>query len=307
MITQTCRIQPFRAHDGDIEPLLAFARRAMPLLAPGWAAPTDWLCDDREGEAGAYDRRIRRQGDAQRGLEVVHDAGYEPRGGGHAVDRVTVTAYGLPDGVALRLECTRSWYDPRFVEVQAGGPAEAVAAVLDAFQREFGGRPALLPEEIPSELSSLHTALRAGAWAAVELRAGAILHLQPDEPAARFALGVARAAQGDLAAGEQHLLATLACQPDHYDALYNLGLVYLARGEPAQAIEALRRSLAIRPDNHAVLYQLGRALEAAGQRDEALIAYQDALRTSPNPAGWHYTGLDFTSAAQKAVRRLARS
>ncbi len=74
MITQTHRIQPFRAHDGDFELL----------LAPGWAAPTDWLCDDRESEAGAYDRRTHRRGDAQRGLEVVHDAGYEPRGGGHA-------------------------------------------------------------------------------------------------------------------------------------------------------------------------------------------------------------------------------
>ncbi|MBU0493091.1 MAG: tetratricopeptide repeat protein [Chloroflexi bacterium] len=306
MTAQTRRIQPFRAHDGDAEPLLALARQSAPLLAPGWDPPADWLFDSRESEPWTYDRRTRRQGDARRGLEVIHYAGYEPRGGGQAVDRVTVTAYGLPDGASLRLECTRSWYDPRFLEVQASGPEQAVTAVLDAFQREFGGCPALLPEEVASELSSLRAALRVGDWAAVELRAGAILHVLPDEPAALFALGVARAAQDDLEAGERYLQAALARQPDHYDALYNLGLVYLARGEPARAVEALQRSLAIRPGNHPVLYQLGRALEAVGQTEEALAAYRDALRASPNPDGWHYTGLDFTREAKKAIRRLER-
>jgi tetratricopeptide (TPR) repeat protein len=307
MRSERKRIQPYKTGDGNYKLLLDFARQVVTLLDASFDPPENWHSESIDDEPWAYERIIRYQGNEQ-GFKILHNKEYEPRAGGQAVDQVVVTTYGLPEGIALELECTRSWYDPRFIEIRVTGPAQAVDEVLQSFEREFGGKLPLEDSEIENTLSKANSSTRARAWSSAEIYARMVLEVDPQNSEALFYMGVARAAQGDLQNGEKYLLAAIELNPDYYDAWYNLGLIYMNRKEPEKGMEAFKRSLEIKPDNHPVLYQLGRALESLGQVDAALDAYRDVVRTSPNPDGyWHYTGMDLTDHAKEAITRLEKA
>lgn len=305
MRSERKQIQPYETSDGNYKLLLDFTRQIVTLLDVNFDPPETWHSESIEDEPWAYERIIRYQGNKSQGFKILHNKEYDPRTGGQAIDQVVVTAYGLPEGIALELECTRSWHAPRFIEIRVTGQEQVLAEVLQSFEKEFGGKLVLEESEIERNLSKANSSTRARAWSSAEIYARMVLEVDPQNSEALFYFGVARAAQGDLQNGEQYLLAAIERNSDYYDAWYNLGLLYLNRKEPEKGLEALKRSLEIEPDNHPVLYQLGRALESLGQIDAALNAYRDAVRTSPNPDGlWHYTGIDLTDHAKEAIKRL---
>jgi len=307
MPTRTQRIQPFRSEDGNHRILLAFARRAARILDPEFDPPDRWRDVRQDGIEHTYHETVRSVGDGRHGFRVTHYCEYQPQSGVQVVDRVVIAAYGLPDGGELVLECVRSWYDPRFVELHvAAATAQVADRVRDAFLEEFGRQEPLRTSEIPVVLGNARAAISAGEWRAAEMFAKAILQTNPREADALCYLGVARGAQGDLEGAEEALAMALDADPSHYDALYNLGVLYLLRSRPQDAVEAFLDSLHVKPDNHPVLFQLGRAYEAVGDRHRAREAYRAAIRTSPNPQGyWGYRGMDYTEEARAALQRVA--
>ena len=306
MPSRVARIQPFRATDGDADPLVAFAVASTPLVEASFL-PGDRLSEwvtEPAGEDAV--RRTRQHGGHLQGFRITHEQGFAQDHSIQSVDRVTVEAYGLRDA-SLTIECTRAWYAPRFVELRITGvDAASLAAVLQRFGDDFDHGNAPTTSEIPIVVGNARAAVSAGDWGSAEMFANAILQTDPRQADALMYLGVARGAQGDLATAEEALLLAIEADPEQYDAWYNLGALYMNRCDPRRAIMAFQESLHIRPESHAVLFQLGHAYEAAGQATPAREAYEAAVRNAPNPHGyWGYRGLDYTEQAREALRRLS--
>ena len=308
MPSHVARIQPFRATDGADESLLAFAVTAA-LRLDGTFLPADSLSDWATEPASADDvvLRTRRYGAVGRGFRISHEQGYAQERRLQAVDRVTVEADGLRDAT-LVLECTRSWYAPRFLELRVSAADEAsVQDVVQSFHDRFGHGNAPTTAEIPTVVRNARAAVAAGEWESAAMFATAALETDPRQAEALLYLGVASGALGDLSAAEEALVLSLQLDPDQYDAWYNLGALHQNRGNPRQAILAFQESLRIRPGNHAVLFQLGRVYEAVGETARATEAYQAAIENAPNPHGyWGYRGADYTEQARQALARLSR-
>jgi len=306
MATLTERIQPFRSTDGRYEPLAALVMDAAMCLNPGFAAGTHWHEESRVSQPEVSDEVTRVLGGPTQGLRVMHRKGYAPGTGAQTVDRIVVSAFGLGEGLGLVLECTRSWYDPRYVELRVTGPDRgALSRAAALFRERFDSGNVLTPQDVPAVLSNARAAVSAGEWRAAEMFADAILAMAPQDADALFYMGVARGAQGDLDTAEALLLQTTELLPDHYDAWYNLGAIYARQDRLENAADAFQESLAARPDNHPVFYHLGCVLEALGHTVEAIAAYRDAVRTSPNPHDyWGYRGMDHTKQAKEAIARL---
>lgn len=301
-------IQPFTLlGDGDCATLLQFARQAVPLIVPDFLAAADGRQIQDDHIDWEYNDWITRYGDDVRGFDCQHREEFEPRAGGHAVDIVIVSAYGLPEGMKFEIECSRRWYDPRKMEMRVQVPDEIAEKLRLLFEETFGHQPPLASTGVSIAATSAYVALKVGAYPAAEMYANQILQVAPDHVEALMIIGAARSAQGDLVRAGQYLTRALEVDPKHVDALYNLGLVRMQSEQPQAAIDLYRRALDVEPDNHAVWYQLARAYEEADQPADALAAYREALRTSPNPDGaWHYTGLDFTKQAREAIARLEK-
>jgi len=319
MPSRTVRIQPYRASDGSDAALLRLAAALAPVLDASFLPPDsagDWIPLAEEGspsgvgaqpDAARHVVRTRRAGGHRQGFHIRHEQGYAPHQDVQTVDRVTVEAYGLA-GASLVIECTRSWYAPRYVELRAAAEdEEALQEVAARFAAACGSGNAPTVEEIPIVIANARAAASAEDWESAEMFANAVLETDPRQPEALLYLGIARGAQGDLDGAEEALLMAVQAAPDLYDAWYNLGALSMNRGDAQSAIGAYRESLRIRPGNHAVLYQLGRACEAAGDLAAALEAYQAAVDTAPNPHGyWGFRGADYGAEARQALLRLAQ-
>ncbi len=313
MPSRIVRIQPYRATDSADGPLLALAAALAPCLDASYLPPdilSDWVAMPTDQPSTV--RRTRRAGGRRQGFRIVHEQGYAPaQDDVQVVDRLTVEAQGLY-GASLTIECGRSWYAPRYVELRASteeDSAEGDAAlqeVVDRFAAACGTGNSPTPDEIPLVVANARTAVSAGEWESAEMFANAVLATDPRQPEALMYLGMARGAQGDLDTAEEALLLAVQADPDLYDAWYNLGALSMNRGDAQSAVGAFRESLRIRPGNHAVLYPLGRACEADGALPAAIEAYEAAVQSAPNPHGyWGFRGLDYTEQAREALRRLA--
>lgn len=263
MITRTIRYQPFKATDGDYQPLLDFAAGIAALLAAGFDPPADrtpeWI--EPEGEQHYWTRRGWRRGDTVHGFAVTFGQTIEPQHDGIAASSVTVQAYGLPAGMELSITCGRSWFDPRYLEMRAAGLEAAVEAALCAFERRFGPVADRTPsgDELDSELIGIRSALKRQQWDAAKKRAAYVLKFRPDDAEALFALGVAAGATGDAESALGLLTRAVELSPRHHDAWYNLGIAYIEAGMPEKAVRALERALLLSPGNEAVKAQLARA------------------------------------------------
>lgn len=118
----------------DYQPLLVFMRRVAPLLAPGFSPP-DVATSHGESATGT---QVLRRGNKERGFEIETVAISHPHWGFLAVEGVTLRAYGLPNNMALALEARRTYEGVAYLELQAEGPRDALLAVEQAFEREFG-------------------------------------------------------------------------------------------------------------------------------------------------------------------------
>ncbi len=302
------RIQPFRGDDGNIQLLLDFAKKAMPLIDIRFENGFEKNESLGESEPWAYEQMTYLYGSRNLGYQVTHRMGFEPKYGGYAEDHVTLKALGLPPNLSFEMECTRYYHNPRFIEIRLSVEDALSEKVVQMFKDEFQQSNRLSPEELKTTLQSARAGIFNRAWSGAEMQARLVLKTDPLNPEALFYLGVALAAQGDERAGEEYLTRALSHDPTNYDIYYNLGLIYMRREEYESAIALYVRGLFQSEDNHAIHYQLARAFEAAGKLEHAIEHYEKAIATSPNPSGaFHYTGMDFTEDAKKALQRLKKA
>lgn len=308
MSSRTKRIFPWRGRDGDATPLLEFAWRATSLLAPAFAPARTVHGESARQQPYAFTEVRRRIGEEAAGLEVLaREDECEMGAFTLSSDTVNVTAYGLPAGTSFSIETVRRPNHPlylRSVEVVVDGDPVTASAVTDAFERDFGNCP-LEAEELDMLLQLAERDLRPSVWDNAIEEAQVFLRYRPGNAGARFVLGVAHGAKGELDKAREHLEAAVAADPGHGDAWYNLALVHLEQGGMDTAMTCLRRALEISPGNHSVLYRLGVALEKQGRADEARSMYAAAVAQDPNPGGWGYGGMDFTDEARAALERLS--
>lgn len=270
MDRKTIRYQPFKAYDNDYETLLGFAEKGVVLLSPGFDPPgtrtPEWV--EPEGEEHYWTKRGWSRGDKERGLAVTFGQTIEPRYDGIAASSVSVRAYGLPEGTELSIRCERNWFEPRYLEMTAAGPEEAVGEVVCAFEREFGPVAARVPsgQELDIELIGIRSALRWQQWEAAGTRAEYVLRFRPDDPEALFALGTAAGALGDAKRALDLLSRAVELSPKHHDAWYNLGIAHIETGDPDKAVDALERALSLSPDSVEIKQQLARARELVKEK-----------------------------------------
>src|ERR1051326_6588434 len=80
----------------------------------------------------------------------------------------------------------------------------------------------------------------------------------PDDLAARYQLGLARARAGEDPAATRELLRVLDHEPRRADVLNDLGVVYLLQQRYYESLVALNAALAARPDYGRAAANLGR-------------------------------------------------
>lgn len=109
----------------------------------------------------------------------------------------------------------------------------------------------------------------------------AILRAEPDMSAPRLHLATALMARQDWAGARAELEEVLRRQPGLLQAHYSLGVVRYTLGDLTGAIEAFRQALAIDPQHHDARYHLALALKLAHRDVEAtpefLVAAQAGL------------------------------
>jgi tetratricopeptide (TPR) repeat protein len=270
MTKKAIRYQPFKAYDNDYETLLRFAEKGVVLLSPGFDPPDtrtpEWI--EPEGEERYWTKRGWGRGDKERGFAVTFGQTIEPRYDGIAASSVSVRAYGLPEGIELSITCERNWFEPRYLEMVAAGPVEAVEDVVRAFEKEFGPVAARVPsnQELDVELTGIRSALRWQQWEAAGTRAEYVLRFRPDDPEALFALGTAAGAMGDAKRAIDLLSRAVGLSPKHHDAWYNLGIAHIETGNPDMAVDALERALSLSPGSVEIKQQLARARELAKEK-----------------------------------------
>lgn len=133
-----------------------------------------------------------------------------------------------------------------------------------------------------------------------------ILMEDPENPDARFVLGMLAHREGRHESSADHIARAVAKRPDNPDFHRGLGSALMALGRLDEAVESFRRAVALRPDP-AALHGLGQASSARDRRteaaqalahagvglaregrlDEAAGAFLQALRISPADADFH--------------------
>jgi tetratricopeptide (TPR) repeat protein len=94
-------------------------------------------------------------------------------------------------------------------------------------------------------------------------------------------------ANGELAAGLQHLENALRIEPGDVDARDNLGWTLVTMGRIDDGERELRTALSARPKSAAILTHLGRALLVQNHLDDALLTLDEAIRNDPEDADAH--------------------
>ena len=139
----------------------------------------------------------------------------------------------------------------------------------------------------PSARAHLHwgrTLIREGKPDEAILHLREALRLRPGFVFARFDLGVALEAQGDLPAAVDEYRAVLRDRPNVANVHYSLGSALHRLGRPAEAIEQYEAALRLEPNFWPAHVNLGAALAAQGRLTEAVEHYRQALRANPRIA-----------------------
>ena len=108
-----------------------------------------------------------------------------------------------------------------------------------------------------------------------------ILFDDPTHFNALHLLGVSKCQQGQHGEGSWFIARALEQQPDEPGARYNLGLAFLDMHRPADAIAQFDRTLAVRPDHALAWSSRGDAMQTEGMFAEAIESYRQALTMRP--------------------------
>lgn len=103
----------------------------------------------------------------------------------------------------------------------------------------------------------------------------------PENPRARYNLGVALALAGDRSGALSQFEAAVRLQPDHVEALTKLGEARLESGEPAAALAHFTTALAREPQSAVAHDGAGRALIALERLPEAVPHFVQAANAQP--------------------------
>jgi tetratricopeptide (TPR) repeat protein len=114
------------------------------------------------------------------------------------------------------------------------------------------------------------------------------VRLDPRFPSARYNLGRAYLAGGDLERGIAAMQETLRLHPEFPEAHQALGMAYSEQGRWADAIAHLRRALELNADLTAVRNHLGRIYLAQGRLDEAVQTFRSLVERAPEVAEAHH-------------------
>jgi tetratricopeptide (TPR) repeat protein len=135
----------------------------------------------------------------------------------------------------------------------------------------------------------------------------------PEDLAARYQLGLARARAGDYPAATRELLAVLAREPSRAEVLNDLGVVYLLQHRYFESLLALNGALAARPDYGRAAANLGRLHLATKMPYTATRDLERAVRLGAADAptlcdlGIAYQQTLNFRAAQRAYKQVLRS
>lgn len=261
MVSRTIRHEPYWDQDANYAPLLDFARRYAPLLVPNFNAPL---------EPEAEWRHVRLDVDGEQGWQYGTGSGFkvtlwwelQPRYDEVTVDGVSVEAFGLPEGVALKLITERESGEQRYIELHVSGPEAGVTAILRAFHPELAERFARTGEQLDAELASGRSCVEHGDWQNAHLHALTLLKYRPDDPEVHRLLGLAEAHLGDWQGAKIWLQKALSARSPDVEALYSLGSAYRELGETDRAAQSFRRVLEVSPGHVAAREALANLLEA---------------------------------------------
>jgi tetratricopeptide (TPR) repeat protein len=107
------------------------------------------------------------------------------------------------------------------------------------------------------------------------------LHLNPQHPQARGALGALLEERGRYQEAAEHLRQDLENHPKNYRSHYYLGLCYSKRFELSEAIEHYRAAAELAPEFIPARYNLALALTYLGQKDDAIDEFEKILDILP--------------------------
>jgi Flp pilus assembly protein TadD len=183
--------------------------------------------------------------------------------GKRAMTLIAAAAVALPAALgALTWMQTRVWRDSETLWAHA-------AAVTPSARAHLHWGRTLIREGKPNEaIPHLRESLR----------------LRPGYVFARFDLGVALEAQGDLTAAIDEYREVLRVKPRVASVHYSLGSALLRLGRLGEAIEEYEAALRLEPDLWPAHVNLGVALAAQGRVTEAVEHYQQALHANPRIA-----------------------
>ncbi len=107
------------------------------------------------------------------------------------------------------------------------------------------------------------------------------LSAAPGHAEARYNLGLALKAAGDLPGAEAELRRAIELRPKMVDAYSQLGLTLLALGHTAEAIENHEKSVSLDPERADAHYLLGLAYLADQNNHKAVRSLKRAIRVDP--------------------------
>src|SRR5258708_13555705 len=111
-----------------------------------------------------------------------------------------------------------------------------------------------------------------------------VVRREPEDRAARYQLGLARAHAGEYSSATRELLAVLAREPSRADVLNDLGVVYLLQQRYYESLVALNGALTARPGYGRAAANLGRLHLATKMPYTAVPDFSRAVRLRAPPA-----------------------
>ena len=128
---------------------------------------------------------------------------------------------------------------------------------------------------------------RAGRPSEAEQVLQELIHLEPDNPAFHFYLGITVYEQGKYGEAQTAFRKAIELRPDDAEAYNNLGSALSRQGKPGEAEEAFRKAIDRGPDYARANYNLGCALNEQRRPGEAEAAYRKAIDLQPDYAEAH--------------------
>ena len=112
--------------------------------------------------------------------------------------------------------------------------------------------------------------------------------VDPSDVQARYNLGMALQALGEVDEAMENYRLALQLKPDYAAAHNNLGTLLESNGAADEALEHFRRALAAQPDFAQAHYNVANALQARGDLDGAVQHFRQALEADRNYVEAHY-------------------